>query len=127
MPIIKLAIKLACAVLIVLVAATSTEAGNKKKNDASGLSQCTIQQSGSSGGCKSGFKWVCEKLKKGKKCCGCVVDKNAPPKAQEFCCSAIFGGKPNGSYCADKASAEKLAGTIRVNGAPPDSVSCVPK
>ena len=31
----------------------------------------------SGGGCKGGFKYVCEKLKSGKKCCGCVADKNA--------------------------------------------------
>jgi hypothetical protein len=48
-------------------------------NDDSGLENCTIQQPGGGGGCKGGFKRVCEKLKNGKKCCGCVVDKNAPP------------------------------------------------
>jgi hypothetical protein len=25
------------------------------------------------GGCKGGFKWVCEKMKSGNKCCGCVA------------------------------------------------------
>ena len=51
---------------------------NKKNNDDTGLSECTIQGSNSGGSCKGGFKYVCEKLKSGKKCCGCVVDKNAP-------------------------------------------------
>jgi hypothetical protein len=41
------------------------------------LTQCTIQEPGGGGGCKGGFKHVCEKLKNGKKCCGCVPDKNA--------------------------------------------------
>ena len=51
----------------------------KKKNngDDTGLSECTIQGANSGGGCKGGFKYVCEKLKSGKKCCGCVGDKNA--------------------------------------------------
>lgn len=53
----------------------------KKKNndDDTGLSECTIQGANSGGGCKGGLKYVCEKLKSGKKCCGCVVDKNAKP------------------------------------------------
>jgi hypothetical protein len=59
----------------------------KKKAENSGLSECTIQQPGSDGGCKNG-KWVCETLKSGKKCCGCAVDKSAkvpapPPPAQQ--------------------------------------------
>ena len=57
---------------------------HKNKNtddDDTGLSECTIQQPGGGGGCKGGFKRVCEKLKSGKKCCGCVVDPNAKPGA----------------------------------------------
>lgn len=52
--------------------------GNKKKNTNGGatLSECTIQQSGGGGGCKGDFKRVCEKMKSGKKCCGCVPDKS---------------------------------------------------
>lgn len=52
---------------------------NKNTDDDAGLSECTIQGANSGGGCKGGFKWVCEKMKSGKKCCGCVVDKNAKP------------------------------------------------
>jgi hypothetical protein len=48
----------------------------QSQNDA-GLTECTIQQPGSGGGCKAGLKWVCEKMKSGKKCCGCVADKSA--------------------------------------------------
>ena len=37
-------------------------------------------------GCKGGFKRVCEKMKSGKKCCGCVAakgtDTSAPPKGE---------------------------------------------
>ena len=49
----------------------------KKNNDGdAGLSECTIIQPGGGGGCKTGLKWVCEKMKSGNKCCGCVADKS---------------------------------------------------
>jgi hypothetical protein len=47
--------------------------------DAGELTECTIQQPGGGGGCKTGFKRQCETLESGKKCCGCVPDKNAEP------------------------------------------------
>ena len=57
----------------------------KKKKDAeSELTECTIQEPGSGGGCKTGFKRVCEKMKSGKKCCGCVPDKDAAPPAERI-------------------------------------------
>jgi hypothetical protein len=57
--------------------------GKKEKGDEAELTECTIQQPGGGGGCKVGFKRVCEKMKSGKKCCGCVPDKNAePPEAK---------------------------------------------
>lgn len=49
---------------------------NKKNDDAAELTNCTIGGADMGGGCKSGLKWVCQKLKGGKKCCGCVVDKS---------------------------------------------------
>jgi hypothetical protein len=54
----------------------------KAKDTDSELTECTIQQSPGGGGCVKGFKHVCEKLKSGKKCCGCVPDKNAQAPAQ---------------------------------------------
>ena len=53
---------------------------HKKHQDADtdsdeGLTQCSIQESSGGGGCVVGFKHVCEKLKNGKKCCGCVPDQ----------------------------------------------------
>ena len=48
----------------------------QSQND-SGLTECTVVQSGGGGGCKTGFKYVCEKMKSGNKCCGCVADNNA--------------------------------------------------
>ncbi len=55
---------------------------SKKKNHDkdSGLSECTIVGAGGGGGCKSGFDWKCEKLKSGKKCCGCVAAKGTGPQ-----------------------------------------------
>jgi hypothetical protein len=53
------------------------------KKDRPELTECTIQQPGGGGGCKTGFKRVCEKLKSGKKCCGCVPDKSAQTPAGE--------------------------------------------
>ena len=57
----------------------------QSQND-SGLTNCTIVQPGGGGGCKGGFKYVCEKMKSGDKCCGCVPAKgteaSAPPKGE---------------------------------------------
>jgi hypothetical protein len=54
--------------------------------DTDALTECTIESSGGGGGCVSGFKRVCQKLKNGKKCCGCVEEKHSeatttPPPA----------------------------------------------
>jgi hypothetical protein len=58
---------------------------HKKKTKDTGdeLTECTIQQGPGGGGCVTGFKHVCEKLKNGKKCCGCVPDKSAQAPAGE--------------------------------------------
>ena len=68
----------------------------KHKGDDSGLTECSILQPGEGGGCTTGLKWTCEKLKSGKKCCGCVPDKTsgggqaqpAPPVLKVFECQA---------------------------------------
>jgi hypothetical protein len=52
----------------------------QSQND-SGLTECTIVQPGGGGGCKTGLKWVCEKMNNGNKCCGCVADQNAAKQA----------------------------------------------
>ena len=49
--------------------------GSEQSHDDSGLTECTIQSAGGGGGCKSGFNYKCEKMKSGKKCCGCVAAK----------------------------------------------------
>jgi len=68
------------------------------------LTECTIQKGPGGGGCVKGFKHVCEKLKSGKKCCGCVPDKNAqapaggagPAPVVQICCNANLTGPGNG-------------------------------
>ncbi len=56
---------------------------HKKNSEDAGdeLTECTIQQGPGGGGCTTGFKHVCQKMKSGKKCCGCVPDKNAQAPA----------------------------------------------
>ena len=76
---------------------------NAKDTD-SELTECTIQKGPGGGGCVKGFKHVCEKLKSGKKCCGCVPDKNAqapaggagPAPVVQICCNANLTGPGNG-------------------------------
>jgi hypothetical protein len=82
----------------------------KTKDDASGLTECTIQGGNSGGGCKGGFKYVCEKMKSGKKCCGCVVDKNAksaeqPQKSTWRCTDATGLSAPSDAENAAEARA----------------------
>ena len=77
--------------------------------------RCTIQQSGGGGGCTAPLKYVCEKLKGGKKCCGCVVDKNAKPEVcQNYPLTTNFAAKifsaqhpqcKTGASCSQTATA----------------------
>ena len=83
----------------------------KAKDTDSELTECTIQQGPGGGGCVKGFKHVCEKLKSGKKCCGCVPDKNAQapaggagpaPAVVRVCCDANLTGPGSGPVlCSD--------------------------
>jgi hypothetical protein len=75
----------------------------KNAKDAGELTECTIQQGPGGGGCTKGFKHVCEKMKSGKKCCGCVPDKNAQapagaaaPVVVQVCCNANLNGPGSG-------------------------------
>ncbi len=120
---------------------------SKSKKD-TGLTECTIQGPNSGGGCKTGFKRVCEKLKSGKKCCGCVADANAKPAeqepaepepveekpaeqkpaAQEFCCTGTYAAGNKHTTCGgSEANARGNAEAIKVNGEGPVSISCAPE
>jgi hypothetical protein len=47
-------------------------------NADNGLEQCTIVSKGGGMGCVAPQKLVCQKMKNGQKCCGCVGDKPTP-------------------------------------------------
>jgi hypothetical protein len=75
------------------------------KDSGDELTDCTIQQGPGGGGCTKGFKHVCQKMKSGKKCCGCVPDKNAQapaggagaaPTVVQVCCNANLNGPGSG-------------------------------
>jgi hypothetical protein len=102
----------------------------KKKNtdddDTSGLSDCTIQGANSGGGCKGGFKYVCKKMKSGKKCCGCVVDKNAksvdqPQKSTWRCTDAAGLSAPSDADNAvgARASFDAFVTAYKLTAKPP--------
>ncbi len=101
--------------------------GKKHKDKDEELTTCSIQPSSGGGGCVTGFKHVCEKMKNGKKCCGCVPDKNAhapaqAPKVKQFCCSvAVSKGAATSDFCnADRAEAERQANQLKAPGEIPD-------
>ena len=68
--------------LLSLIKKKKQKHGGDDGGGQSELSECTIQSPGGGGGCKGGFKYVCEKMKSGKKCCGCVPDKRAKPSKE---------------------------------------------
>jgi len=105
------------------------------KHEDSGLSECTIQTPNGGGGCKTGFKRVCEKMKSGKKCCGCVADPNAPkseakplPPALGFCCVASSPSIPGSGTVRPCSTTEALARqqaqSQLINGKPPEKITC---
>jgi len=92
----------------------------KAKDGDSELTECTIQQGPGGGGCTTGFKHVCEKLKSGKKCCGCVADKNAQapapapaeaPKPDQFCCTVMEGNVVGPQMCEPTLAEAQRAAT----------------
>jgi hypothetical protein len=66
-----------CMGVLVFSHADADHHKKKNKDNNAQLQQCTIQSSGSGMGCVAPLKLKCEKMKNGKKCCGCVGDKNA--------------------------------------------------
>lgn len=114
---------------------------SKSKKD-TGLTECTIQGPNSGGGCKTGFKWVCEKMKSGKKCCGCVADTAKPaeqkpaeekpaeqkPAAQNFCCVGTYAAGNKHTTCGgSEANARGNAEATKFNGEGPVSITCAPE
>jgi len=69
----------ALALCLGVLVFSSADADHHKKHKDNGdeLTQCTIQSSTSGIACAAPLKRVCQKMKNGQKCCGCVGDKNA--------------------------------------------------
>jgi len=109
--------------------------GKKDGSDKPELTECTIQESKGGGGCVTGFKHVCEKLKNGKKCCGCVPDKNAqatkPKPVQRICCTARGpDGKIMNVMCSTDSEPPETEAQMRTNLQKllkPTSISCAPE
>jgi hypothetical protein len=104
--------------LLLLIKKKKQNHGDDDGGGQSELSECTIQSAGGGGGCKGGFKYVCEKMKSGKKCCGCVADKNA--KSQQAPAQAGQKGEDNvlwGDYQQpQKAPPQTEQGTEKKGG-----------
>jgi hypothetical protein len=106
-----------------------------------GLTECTIQSPNSGMGCVAPLKLVCQKMKSGKKCCGCVGDNPkatttpTPAAPTRFCCKATAIDRDNnnrtvlpagcGATQAEAESALKSNASINhwdIQGA----ISCAP-
>lgn len=84
------ALALTLSVLVFSHADADHHKKQHKDNDAQ-LEQCTIVKSGGMG-CVAPLRLVCQKMKNGQKCCGCVGEKAAkkqtPPPMDYYECSA---------------------------------------
>ena len=91
---------------------------HKKKNKDNGaqLEQCTIITSGGMG-CVAPQKLVCQKMKNGQKCCGCVGEKAAkkqtPPPMDSYRCEAMVLPQSVGGF--QRTSPEPDEATARTN------------
>lgn len=85
-------------------------------NDDNGLEQCTIVKSGGMG-CVAPQKLVCQKMKNGQKCCGCVGEKAAktqtPPLMDGYRCEAMV--LPQSVAGFQRSSREPDEATARTN------------
>jgi hypothetical protein len=94
-----------CLGVFVFSQADADHHHKKNKDKDTGLTECTIQSPNSAMGCTAPQKLVCEKMKNGQKCCGCVGDKNAetqqPDQKTQQQTQQPADNKPSGgSYCS---------------------------
>jgi hypothetical protein len=80
-----------CLGVLVFSHADADHHKKKNKDNDAQLEQCTIVKSGGMG-CVAPQKLVCQKMKNGQKCCGCVGEKAAkaqtPPPMDYYECQA---------------------------------------
>jgi len=91
----------------------------KNKDNGAQLEQCTIVKSGGMG-CVAPQKLVCQKMKNGQKCCGCVGDKpsgtaktQTPPLMDSYRCQAAV--LPQSVSGFQRTSREPDEATARTN------------
>jgi hypothetical protein len=94
-----------CLGVLVFSHADADHHHKKNKDKDSGLTECSIQTSSGGIACAAPLKRVCEKMKNGQKCCGCVGDKNAetqqPDQKTQQQTQQPTDNKPSGgSYCS---------------------------
>jgi hypothetical protein len=81
-----------CLGVLVFSHADADHHKKKNKDNDAQLKQCTIVKSGGMG-CVAPQKLVCQKMKNGQKCCGCVGEKAAktqtPPLMDSYRCEAM--------------------------------------
>ncbi len=94
-----------CLGVLVFSHADADHHQKKNKDNGGKLTQCTIVSDKGGMGCVAPQKLVCQKMENGKKCCGCVPDKNAQapaggtgpaPAVVQICCNANLTGPGNG-------------------------------
>jgi hypothetical protein len=73
------------------------------------------------------LKYVCEKLKNGNKCCGCVGDKNAKAKSPNYnimCCTAHYPSGASTGACEGTEAAARAAVQVSANKETATSIAC---
>jgi hypothetical protein len=110
-----------CLGVLVFSHADADHHKKKNKDNDAQLEQCTIVKSGGMG-CVAPQKLVCQKMKNGQKCCGCVGDKPAPRPMDYYECRAAVlpqsvAGRSISSPEPDEATARtKFLATIAGEG-----------
>lgn len=105
-----------CLGVLVFSHADADHHKKKNKDDGGQLEQCTIVKSGGMG-CVAPLKLVCQKMKNGQKCCGCVGEKatkaQTPPLMDGYRCQAAV--LPQSVSGFQRTSREPDEATARTN------------
>ncbi|HZP07738.1 hypothetical protein [Methyloceanibacter sp.] len=114
-----------CLGVLVFSHADADHHKKKNKDNDAQLEQCTIVKSGGMG-CVAPQKLLCQKMKNGKKCCGCVGEKNAKEAPKEtpkdtpikdFCENMDKNGlAPFNTKCRGQFSGQPSCATFSTEG-----------